>query len=169
MKAHFSHVFEYTGNNRRVGLVSALVQQENLYGQKGNSSRWTVLVPEVWESNQKKHQATLCGKQMPRGEKAPWVLICRPDKIQQSTERVYDKIFIKSRIIYLHFSIISHKHLLPFPCGFNLFWCSISFINSALPPSLLLLTLWGTHRGNTTGGNGCLYRAVKNHSKCEDI
>lgn len=57
----FSQDFEYTRNKSREGLVSALIQQENLYGQEGNAST-RVTVPEVWESSQKKSQETLGGK-----------------------------------------------------------------------------------------------------------
>lgn len=49
--------------------------------------------------------------------------------------------------------------------------CSIFFMISSLPPSLLLFKhCWG-HEGNTLGENGCLYKAVKKiyHSKCEVI
>lgn len=57
-----------------------------------------------------------------------------------------------------------------FPCGFtqSVFMIHI-FHKVFLPPSLLFSKLYSSHGGNRLGGNGCLYRAVKNHSKGEDI
>lgn len=153
-------------------LVSPLgIQLENLYGQKGNSSRWTVTELEIWESSQKKYGKHYVASRFQVGTKHPGCpSTCCTAKILQSPAMPYNTIPIKRYVIYLHFSIIPHKYLLPFPCGFtqSVFMVHI-FHKFFLPPSLLFSKLYSSHGGNTLGGNGCLYRAVKNHSKGEDI
>lgn len=74
--------------------------------------------------------------------------ICCPRKVLKSPGMLYDRIFIKRYIIYFHFSSLSHKHLLPCPCGFSQSFFMFHIFHKFFITSLLfvfktLLKPWG--------------------------
>ena len=90
-------------------LLLANMQHGNLYGHEGNSNRWAVTEPEIWESSPKKYGKLDIARRFQVGTKHPG----HPSvtaKILWSPAVFYNNIFIRRYAIHFHFSIISHTH-----------------------------------------------------------
>lgn len=98
-------------------MVSVLgIQHENLYEQKDDSSSWTVTELEVWESSQKKYGKLYAASRFQVGRKLPGYPSVAHLNYYKALQYSTTKFLLN--VIYLHFSIISPKHLLAFPCSF---------------------------------------------------